>query len=69
MRFISNEDWWTYIVGTDRPILRELLINPVTDPAVIAGNATIGLEIVEDLPEVDMVLTPYGGGGLTTGVA
>jgi threonine dehydratase len=39
------------------------------DPAVMAGNGTIGLEIVEDLPDVDAVIVPYGGGGLSCGIA
>lgn len=69
VRFISHEAWWQYITDAERPELTELLINPVTDQAVLAGNGTIGLEIVEDLPEVDCVLTPYGGGSLTSGVA
>jgi threonine dehydratase len=41
----------------------------VSNPAVVAGNATIGLEILEDLPDVDAVLVPYGGGGLSCGIA
>ncbi|MBN9217361.1 MAG: pyridoxal-phosphate dependent enzyme [Mesorhizobium sp.] len=69
VRFVSHEAWWRYIVGAEQPDAGELLINPVTDQAVLAGNGTMGLEIVEDLPEVDCVLTPYGGGGMTTGVA
>jgi len=69
VRFISMETWWRYIVDAERPDAAELLVNPVTDQAVLAGNGTIGLEIVEDLPDVDVVLTPYGGGSLTTGVA
>jgi threonine dehydratase len=69
VRFISMETWWQYIVKAERPDAPELLINPVTDQAVLAGNGTIGLEIVEDLPDVDVVVTPYGGGSLTTGVA
>lgn len=69
VRFISMETWWRTIVEAERPDAPELLINPVTDQAVLAGNGTIGLEIVEDLPEVDVVVTPYGGGSLTTGVA
>lgn len=69
VRFISMETWWNYVVGADRPDFPELLINPVTDQAVLAGNGSIGMEIVEDLPEVDVVLTPYGGGSMTTGVA
>jgi threonine dehydratase len=39
------------------------------DPDVMAGNGTIGLEILEDLPDVDAVVIPWGGGGLTCGVA
>ena len=44
-------------------------IPPYDDEAVIAGQATCGLEIVEDLPEVDLVLSPVSGGGLLSGVA
>ena len=40
-----------------------------SDEAVMAGNGTIGLEIVEDLPDVDAVVAPYGGGGLSCGIA
>lgn len=69
VRFVGMETWWGYIIGADRPDAPELLINPVTDQAVLAGNGSIGMEIVEDLPEVDVVLTPYGGGSMTTGVA
>ena len=46
-----------------------LFIHAFSDPAVIAGNGTIGLEILEDLPDVDAVVVPYGGGGLSTGIA
>jgi threonine dehydratase len=69
VRFISMETWWRYIIDAERPDLAELLINPVTDQAVLDGNGSIGMEIVEDLPDVDVVLTPYGGGSMTTGVA
>ena len=44
-------------------------IHPFSDPAVMAGNATIGLEILEDLPDVDTVVAAYGGGGLCCGIA
>ena len=44
-------------------------VHAFSDPAVIAGNGTIGLEILEDLPDVDAVLVPWGGGGLACGVA
>ena len=46
-----------------------LFIHAFSDPAVMAGNGTIALEILEDLPDVDTVIAPYGGGGLSCGVA
>ena len=46
-----------------------LCVHPFSDPAVMAGQGTIGLEIIEDLPDVDAVLIPFGGGGLSCGVA
>ena len=49
--------------------MQGLLIHPFGDDVVMAGNATIGLEILEDLPTVDTILVPYGGGGLSCGIA
>ena len=46
-----------------------VFIHPFDDPEVIAGQGTIGLEILEQLPEVDAVIVPVGGGGLISGVA
>ena len=46
-----------------------LFIHPYSDPLVIAGQGTIGLEIIEDLPDVDTIIAPWGGGGLSTGIA
>lgn len=62
-------EWWQVIVTHAYPGLDGLFIHPVSHPAVMAGNGTIGLEIVEDLPDVDAVLVPYGGGGLSCGIA
>ena len=55
--------------STTIPGMEGCFVHPVSDPAVIAGNGTIGLEILEDLPDVDAVLVPYGGGGLSCGIA
>jgi len=44
-------------------------IHPFDDPLVMAGQGTIGLEIISDLPDVDNVLVPVGGGGLISGIA
>src|SRR5436190_8306585 len=49
--------------------MKGLFNHPVSDPAVIACNGTVGLEILEDLPDVDTVIVPYGGGGLISGIA
>jgi threonine dehydratase len=46
-----------------------LFVAPAAEEAVMAGNGTIGLEIAEDAPDVDTVVVPWGGGGLTTGIA
>jgi threonine dehydratase len=45
------------------------LVPPYNDYHVIAGQGTVGLEIVHDLPDVDLILTPVGGGGLISGTA
>ncbi len=66
---VPYEEWWQAIV-TGRIDGREgLFVHPVADEAVMAGNGTIGLEIIEDLPDVDAVVIPVGGGGLTVGIA
>lgn len=51
------------------PLSDRTFIHPFADPRMIAGNGTAGLEILEDLPDVDSVIVPFGGGGLFTGVA
>ncbi len=62
-------EWWDVILTSEHPAVDGLFVHPVTDPAVIAGNGTIGLEIAEDLDGVDAVVVPYGGGGLISGIA
>jgi threonine dehydratase len=49
--------------------LNGLLVHPFGDRSILAGSATIGEEILEDMPDVNAVLVPYGGGGLSCGVA
>lgn len=66
---VPFEEWWKVIVESRCPGLDGLFVHPVTDPAVIAGNGTIGLEIMEDVPDVEAVVVPYGGGGLSCGIA
>lgn len=45
------------------------LVHPFDDPLVMAGQGTVGLELAEDVPDVDVVVVPVGGGGLVSGVA
>jgi threonine dehydratase len=66
---VTYEEWWQCLVDHGRDGMRGRFIHPVADRMVMAGNGTIGLEIVEDLPDVDAVLIPFGGGGLSTGIA
>ena len=66
---VPYERWWQTLVEHAYPGLDGVFVHPVSDPAVVAGNGTIGLEIVEDLPDVDTVLVPFGGGGLSSGIA
>jgi threonine dehydratase len=66
---VPYDAWWNIIVTSHLDGLDGLFVHPVQDPAVMAGNGTIGLEILEDLPDPDTVVIPYGGGGLTTGIA
>jgi threonine dehydratase len=61
--------WWQVLIDHGYPGIDGLFVHPVSDPAVVAGNATIGLEILEDLPKVDAVVVPFGGGGLSCGIA
>jgi len=66
---VPFDEWWQVLVEHGHPDLAGHFLHPVSDPAVIAGNGTIGLEILEDLPDVDTIVVPYGGGGLTSGIA
>jgi threonine dehydratase len=66
---IPHEEWWQSLVDRGREGVDGLFVHPVDDEAVMAGNGTIGLELAEDAPEFDTVLIPWGGGGLTSGIA
>ena len=69
VRTLPYDDWWTVIVTSHLDGTEGLFVHPVQDPGVMAGNGTIGLEILDDLPDPDAVVIPYGGGGLTVGIA
>jgi threonine dehydratase len=66
---VPYSDWWNAIVTSRVDGVEGLFVHPVQDPGVMAGNGTIGLEVLDDLPDPDAVVIPYGGGGLTVGIA
>ncbi len=66
---VPFDEWWQVVLTSRFDGAQGLFIHPVSDPGVMAGNGTIGLEILEDLPEVATILVPYGGGGLSCGIA
>lgn len=66
---VPFDEWWSVLRDHGHVGERGLFIHPVSDPAVIAGHGTIGLEILEELPTVAAVVVPFGGGGLSSGIA
>jgi threonine dehydratase len=61
--------WWQVLVDHGYPGIEGVFVHPVSNPDVIAGNGTIGLEILEELPDAETIYVPYGGGGLSSGIA
>jgi threonine dehydratase len=66
---VSFDEWWTAFQQRSYPGVAGRFIHSFDDPYVMAGNGTIAMEILEDLPDVDAVVIPWGGGGLTCGIA
>jgi threonine dehydratase len=66
---VPFEEWWRAFEDRAFPGNDATFIHSFDDLNVMAGNGTIALEIVEDLPEFDAVVIPWGGGGLTCGIA
>lgn len=62
------DEWWAVLTSRRCPGEEGTFIHPVAETAVLAGNATVGAEILEQLPECDTVLVPFGGGGLICGI-
>jgi threonine dehydratase len=61
-------DWWRVMETHDTRGVPGAFIHPVENNDVMAGNGTIALEVMEDLPDVDTVIVPFGGGGLISGI-
>src|SRR5947199_5603610 len=67
---VSYDEVWKVVTShMYAPLSDALFVHPFSDERMIAGNGTIGLEILEDVPGVDSVIIPFGGGGLTAGIA
>ncbi len=65
----SYDDCWKALADRSHPAMEGAFVHPFEDDEFIAGNASAGLEILEDLPDVDCVVAAFGGGGLSCGIA
>ena len=66
---VPYDAWWQCMTERRFEGVEGLFLHPVEDEPVMAGSGTIALEILEDLPDPDAVLIPWGGGGLASGIA
>jgi threonine dehydratase len=64
----TYDECWHTVEAHASPRMRGRFVHPFDDDRFIAGNATLGLEILEDLPQVDVIVAAVGGGGLLSGV-
>lgn len=69
IQLLTDREWWQIIVDSGHPSDPGKYVDAVRDVAAMAGSGTIGLEIVEQLPGVETVIIPFGGGGLSCGIA
>jgi threonine dehydratase len=66
---VPFDQWWGTFEKRSFPGINATFIHAFDDQNVMAGNGTIGLELIEDLPDADAVVVPWGGGGLACGIA
>jgi len=69
IRTVPYPQWWEIIRNHGVDGEEGLFVDAVCDSAALTGNATVGLEIIEDLPDVGTIVVPFGGGGLGCGIA
>ena len=62
------DEWWTVLTSRACAGEEGVFVHPVAEPGVLAGNATIAAEILEELPGCDAMVVPFGGGGLICGI-
>ena len=65
----SYDECWKALADRAHPAMDGAFVHPFEDDGFIAGNASAGLEILEDLPDVDCIVASFGGGGLSCGIA
>jgi threonine dehydratase len=65
----SYDECWKALADRAHPAMDGAFVHPFEDDEFIAGNASAGLEILEDLPDVDAIVAAFGGGGLSCGIA
>jgi threonine dehydratase len=65
----SMDECWSAVTERTHPAFKGVFVHPFDDDDFIAGNATAGLEILEDLPDVTAIVAGFGGGGLSCGIA
>jgi threonine dehydratase len=65
----SYDDCWKALADRAHPAMNGAFVHPFEDDEFIAGNASAGLEILEDLPDVEAIVASFGGGGLSCGIA
>jgi threonine dehydratase len=65
---VPFNDWWAVLTTRSFPGAGGAFVHPVAESAVVAGNATVAAEIIEELPNFDAVIVPFGGGGLISGI-
>jgi threonine dehydratase len=65
----TYDEAWKTVISHRSDRMRGHFVHPFDDDRFIAGNATAGVEILEDLPDVDAIIAPLGGGGLLSGIA
>lgn len=66
---VPFDEWWATLETRSREGIKASFIHPFDDDNVIAADGTVGLEIVEEMPDVEAILVPWGGGGLSNGIA
>lgn len=66
---VTFDEWWATLGARSYAGVEGLFVHPFDDENVVAADGTVGLEILEEMPDVEAILVPWGGGGLSTGIA